>query len=123
MADRLLRSFHETPVKWNDALIFVTGFSYVGAAISTMIGYPPQDTRYLSTQLQVIIYMLSFLFLTFTRLYKPLRWFLAGTYGMMAMWSFNGVQRWIFYPSPSANLGTAMAAWDILLAIALLSYN
>jgi len=95
----------------------------VGAAISTIIGYPPKDTLYVSTQLQVVMYIFCFLFLSFTKFYKPLRWFLAGMYGMMAMWSFMGVQRWINYVNPSANLGVAMAAWDIILAIALLSYN
>ena len=123
MKNEFIRSFHEKPVKWNDAFIFITGFSYVGAAISTIIGYPPQDTLYVSTQLQVAMYIVCFLFLSFTKIYKPLRWFLAGSYGMMAMWSFLGVQRWINYVNPSANLGVAMAAWDIILAIALLSYN
>jgi hypothetical protein len=123
MEKKFIRSFHEKPLKWNDALIFITGFSYVGAAISTIIGYPPQDTMYISAQLQVVMYIFCFFLLAFTRFYKPLRWFLAGLYGMMAMWSFNGIQRWKNYVNPSTNLGVAMAAWDIILAIALLGYT
>jgi hypothetical protein len=103
---------------WMKALIFVSSFSYVGAAVVTIMGLPLMGYVGLSTQALNYFFMSTVLFLALR--YEVLRMPLAAVYGVLAILSFSGIQTWIHYAGDNSVLGPAMAAWDLALAIALL---
>jgi len=100
----------------------VTGFSYIGAAFLTVAGYPPEAT--LPLHLQILGYFcLGFLLLTWSTFKGRLHfvdYLLAALYGVLAVTSFSGVQKWVNYNGSSDFLGVAMAAWNLAVAVALL---
>ena len=108
-------------IKWNDALIYVSAFSYLAAAIATTIGFPPMNPEKITSSVQILSYFIAFSLLMACEFYPNLRFALAGLYGMLAMWSFSGLQQWVNYFG-SEPLGPPMAAWDLILAVALI-YN
>lgn len=108
------------PVRWNDAFIYASSFSYLAAALSTLIGYPVMDSRLLPLSLQVGFYLVAFLLLLMSRVLSSVKWVVAGFYGMAAMLSFSGLQPWICYAGDMNLLGPIMAGWDLALAVALL---
>jgi CheY-like chemotaxis protein len=111
---------HKQRMGWSDALIFASIFSYLTAAGTTLMGYPSQDPGLFSSSLQIAFYLTMSLLLTLSWSYRPLRVVLAGVYGVVAMLSFSGVQRWVNYNGDSSLLGPAMSVWDLTLAVALL---
>lgn len=46
------------PVRWNDTFIYASSFSYLAAALVTLIGYPLMDSRLLPLSLQVGFYLM-----------------------------------------------------------------
>ena len=108
------------PVRWNDAFIYASSFSYLAAALATLIGYPVMDSRLLPLYLQVGFYLVAFLLLLTSRVLSSMKWVVAGFYGMAAMLSFSGLQPWICYAGDLYLLGPIMAGWDLALAVALL---
>lgn len=106
-------------IKWNDALIYVSAFSYLAAAIASAIGFPPMNPEKITASLQILSYFIAFSLLMACEFYPNLRFALAGLYGMLAMWSFSGLQQWVNYFG-SEPLGPSMAAWDLILAVALI---
>lgn len=108
------------PVKWNDAFIYASSFSYLAAALATLIGYPVMDSRLLPLSLQVGFYLVAFLLLLTSRVLPSVKWVVAGFYGMVAMLSFSGLQPWICYAGDLNLHGPIMAGWDLALAVALL---
>jgi CheY-like chemotaxis protein len=118
--DSLARLIHKRPMRWSEALIFASIFSYVAAAATTLVGYPSQDPGLYSSSLQIAFYLTMPLLLVLSQSYRPLRVVLAGVYGVVAMLSFSGLQRWVNYNGDSSLLGPAMSVWDLTLAVALL---
>ncbi len=118
--DSLAFLIHKQRMRWSEALIFASIFSYVAAAATTLMGYPSQDPGLYSSSLQIAFYLTMPLLLALSRSYRPLRVVLAGVYGVVAMLSFSGVQRWVNYNGDSSLLGPAMSVWDLSLAVALL---
>ncbi len=116
----LLESIHDfsTKMTWMKILIYTTSFSYLGAAVVTLMGLPVQDN--VSPLGQTLIYAALFVALLTSLKYSLLRLPLAALYGVLAGLSFSGIQTWINYAGDSSILGLGMAAWDIALAIALL---
>jgi len=108
-------------IKWNDALIYVSAFSYLAAAIATAIGFPLMNPEKISSSIQILSYFIAFSLLMACEFFPNLRFGLAGLYGMLAMFSFSGLQQWVNYFG-SESLGPSMAAWDLILAVALI-YN
>ena len=109
-------------MKWSRALLLVTGFSYVGAAFLTMAGYPPEAT--LPLPLQILVYLCLGLLLFVASIFRDtstfINYLLAALYGVLAVTSFSGIQKWVNYNGSSDFLGVAMAAWDLAVAVALL---
>jgi hypothetical protein len=103
---------------WNEALIYTTSFSYLGATVATLMGLPVQD--HVSVFVQAFFYILMFAILLLSLKYKFMRMPLAAVYGVLAMLSFSGIQTWIHYSGDNSILGPGMAAWDLALAIALI---
>ena len=118
--DSLAFLIHKRRMRWSEALIFASIFSYVAAAATTLMGYPSQDPGIFPSSLQIAFYLTMPLLLALSRSYRPLRVVLAGVYGVVAMLSFSGVQRWVNYSGDSSLLGPAMSVWDLSLAVALL---
>jgi hypothetical protein len=108
----------ENNMSWTTALIYVTSFSYLGAVTTSIGGFP------LLTNLHPIIQALGFLCLFFILLssfrYRKMKWVLSAFYGIAAILSFSGLTHWTYYYGDPSLLGPAMAAWDLILAIALL---
>ena len=109
-------------MKWSKALLFVTGFSYIGAAFLTIAGYPPEAT--LPPIFQILLYVCLGFLLFVASIFKGrvdfVDYLLAALYGVLAVTSFSGIQRWVNYNGSSDFLGVAMAAWDLAVAVALL---
>jgi hypothetical protein len=103
---------------WMKALIYTTGFSYLGAAIVAFMGLPVQDN--VSPLGQALMQATLFVALFTSLKYSLFRLPLAALYGVLATLSFSGIQTWINYAGDRSILGPSMAAWDIALAIALL---
>lgn len=103
-------------MKWNNALIYTTIWSYAAAAVSAMLGYPAMEAD-IFMQTALYFAMALLLFIALSR--KEIRPYLAGLYGCLAMISFSGIQKWISY-NGTTSLGPWMALWDLALAIALL---
>ena len=116
----LLESIHDfsTKMTWMKALIYTTSFSYLGAAVVTLMGLPVQDN--VSPLGQALISAAFFVALLTSLKYRLFRLPLAALYGVLAGLSFSGIQSWINYAGDRSILGPGMAAWDIALAIALL---
>jgi hypothetical protein len=108
-------------VRWGDALIFTSSFSYVSALIAAVLGYPAMRPDAFPVYLQGILYVSMFFLLLLSFLDRRIRWVVAAGYGLSAMLSFTGLQPWVSYMGDSQLLGPAMAAWDLLLAVALLT--
>jgi hypothetical protein len=108
----------EANMSWYKALIYVTSFSYLGAVTASLGGFP------LITNMHPIIQALGFLSLFFILLssfkYRKMKWVLSAFYGIAAILSFSGLAHWASYYGGPSLLGPAMAAWDLVLAIALL---
>ena len=87
----------------------------------TIAGYPPMTG--LSPFVQSIGYILAAVILSvyFTYNNTILGGILAIIYGILAVLSFSGVQQWINYNGASDYLGVAMALWDLVLAVAILT--
>ncbi len=108
------------PITWNEAFIYASGFSYLAASASSLVGYPAISAAFLPDKIQAAFFFVMFITLSISKLNKKLRWGLASFYGMSAMWSFSGLEPWVCYNVAGYNLGPAMAAWDLALAVALL---
>lgn len=121
MMDTIKQTEHVNPIKWNDALIYVSAFSYLAAAIATSVGYPLLNTEQVSSTVQIISHFIAFSLLMLCEFYPNLRFGVAGLYGMVAMYSFSGLQQWVNYYG-TGSLGPSMAAWDLILAVSLI-YN
>ena len=108
----------ETNMSWGKALIYVTSFSYLGGVTTSISGYP------LLTNIHPVIQALGFLGLFFILLsslkYRKMKWSLSAFYGVAAILSFSGLTPWASYLGGPGTLGPPMAAWDLVLAIALL---
>ena len=100
----------------------MTGFSYIGAAFLTIAGYPPEAT--LPLHLQILGYfclgLLLFVVSVCRNTSTSVNYLLAALYGVLAVTSFSGIQRWVNYNGSPDFLGLAMAAWDLAVAVALL---
>ena len=109
-------------MKWSKALLLVTGFSYIGAAFLTCMGYPPEAT--FSPVFQIMMYLCLGILLMVMSVFKMrvdfINYPLAALYGVLAGLSFSGIQKWVNYNGSSDFLGVAMAAWDLAIAVALL---
>jgi hypothetical protein len=109
-------------LKWSRAFLLVTGFSYIGAAFLTVAGYPPEAT--VPPSFQLVLYVFLGILLMVMSVFKGrvdfINYPLAALYGVLAVTSFSGVQRWVNYNGSSDFLGVAMAAWDLAVAVALL---
>lgn len=109
-------------MKWSRALLLVTGFSYIGAAFLTLVGYPPEAT--LPPYLQAVLYVCLGIFLFVASIFKRrvdfVDYLLAAIYGVLAVFSFSGIQKWINYNGSPDFLGVAMAVWDLAVAVSLL---
>jgi len=103
-------------MKWNNALIYTTIWSYIAAAVSAMLGYPAMEADIF---IQTALYFALALLLCVALSRTEIRPYLAGLYGCLAMISFSGIQKWISY-NGTTSLGPWMALWDLVLAIALL---
>jgi hypothetical protein len=103
---------------WCKALIYTSSFSYLGAVIVTIGGYPPVTN--ISPWFQTLFYLSAFLTLLASFKYPQIKWFFAAFYGLSAMWSFSGLMSWGYYFGDTNITGPAMAAWDLSLAMALL---
>jgi hypothetical protein len=116
----LTQSIHNlhANMTWNKALIYTTSFSYLGATVATLMGLPVMDN--VGSLPQALMYAAMFVVLLLSLKYSHLRMPLAAGYGVMAMLSFSGIQRWIYYAGDRSILGPWMAAWDLALAVALL---
>jgi len=119
--DSLMCLVQGRPMKWSEAIIYATVFSYVTAAATTFTGYPLQDPATYSSILQVAFYVVMALLLILSRRYRLLRPAMAAVFGVVAMLSFSGVQRWVNYNGDSSLLGPLMSIWYLTLAVALMS--
>ena len=108
----------ENNMSWSKALIYVTSFSYLGGVTTSIGGYP------LLTNVNPVVQALGFLSAFFILLssfkYSKMKWVLSAVYGVLAILSFSGLSHWASYYGGPSLLGPAMAAWDLVLAIALL---
>jgi len=107
-------------MKSKDALLYTTVFTYIGAALFVLVTRVPliEGINYL---LEGTMYLLFASLITVAQYYRnyTLKMSLAGLYGIIAGFSFSGIQPWINY-NGTTSLGPFMALWDIALAIALL---
>ena len=106
---------------WMKALIFTSSFSYLGATVVTLMGFPLQE--YSNSSSQAIAYALMSIFLLLSLEFKILRIPLAAVYGVSAMMSLSGILIWINYSGEGSFLGPWMAIWDLALAVALLRHE
>jgi hypothetical protein len=104
-------------MRWSEALVFTSIFSYIGAIIITLLGYPPLSN--IDVLIQIIFYLLCVFSLYSSLEFVKIRHYLAAGYGLGAILNFSGVMVWMNYDGNLA-LGPYMALWDIGLAIALL---
>lgn len=104
-------------MRWSEALVFTSLFSYIGAIIITLLGYPPLSN--VDILVQIIFYLLCVSLLYSSLEFVKIRKYLAAAYGLGAILNFSGVMVWMNYDGNLA-LGPYMALWDIGLAIALL---
>jgi hypothetical protein len=106
-------------MNWNKALIYVTSFSYLGGVTTSIGGYPLiMDIHPI---LQAFGFLIAFFVLLSTFRYRSMKWILSAFYGIAAILSFSGLVTWTSYYGGPGFLGPAMAAWDLLLAIAILN--
>lgn len=112
--------YHDSGIDmtWNKALIYTSSFSYIGASVATLMGFPVMAN--LTPLMQAIFYLVMFAILQLSIKYGQLKYPLSAIYGILAMLSFSGIQRWIHYAGDMSILGPGMAAWDLALAVALL---
>lgn len=69
-------------VRWNDAFIYVSSFSYLAAALSTFISCLIMNSMILPVSLQVAFYLVAFLLLLASEVLTSIKWVVAGLYGM-----------------------------------------
>ena len=103
-------------MKWSQSLILISAFSYFGAFIMLLLGYPSMLGP--SYQLQLVWAISGTVFCLATLKYKKLG-YLGILYGILAILSFSGIQVWINYDG-GYSLGPYMALWDIVLGMAML---
>ncbi len=108
----------ENNMSWGKALIYVSSFSYLGAATTSIAGYPLLAN--LHPVIQAIAWLSLFFILLSSLKYRKLKWGFSAFYGIAAIVSFSGLSHWASYYGGPNLLGPAMAAWDLVLAIALL---
>jgi hypothetical protein len=108
----------ETNMTWGKAVVYVTSFSYLGGVAVSIGGYPLMTNIHPVPQ-AIFFLLASFLLLSSLKIRK-MKWFLSAFYGIAAILSFSGLTSWSSYYGGPGTLGPAMAAWDLLLAIALL---
>ena len=82
-------------------------------------GYPLMSG--LSEFIQIGIYFVSAFVLFNCVNYSQLRIPVAAIYGLLAVMSFSGLQPWINYSGSNDLLGVAMALWDLVLAVVILT--
>jgi hypothetical protein len=105
-------------MKWSLGLIYISLFSYLGAVLMTVLGYPPISG--VSEWLQVFYYFLGAFLCYLGIRFKKLGYVIGMMYGVFAMFSFSGVAVWLNYDGESS-LGPYMALWDISIGVAMLN--
>jgi hypothetical protein len=123
LLERLFSWGVNRPVRWNNAFIYASSFSYLAAALTTLMGYPIMDSMILPVSPQVAFYLVAFLLLLASEVLISIKWVVVGLYGMTAMLSFSGLQPWVCYLGETNLLGPIMAGLDMALAVALLVEN
>jgi ABC-type Fe3+-siderophore transport system permease subunit len=103
---------------WGKALVYVSSFSYLGAVATSLGGYPLMTSIHPVSQ--AIFFLLAFVLLLSSLKMRKMKWVLSAFYGIAAILSFSGLTSWASYFGGPGTLGPAMAAWDLVLAIALL---
>lgn len=108
----------EKNMSWSKALIYVTSFSYLGAVTTSIGGFPLLTNVHPVSQ--AILFLCLFFILLSSFKYRKMKWVLSAVYGIAAILSFSGLSQWASYFGGPSLLGPAMAAWDLILAMALL---
>ena len=103
----------------SEAFVYTTACSYIGAAAIAVAGYPSMAN--VSSQFQILCYLIAYAILISCLVYPQLRFPVATIYGVLAVLSFSGVQSWVNYSGSADFLGVAMALWDLVLAVSLLT--
>ena len=103
---------------WGKAIIYVTSFSYLGGVATSIGGYPLIINIHPVTQ--AIFFLVAFFLLLLSFKRRKMKWVLSALYGIAAILSFSGLTSWTSYFGGPGTLGPAMAAWDLILAVALL---
>ena len=104
-------------MKWSKSFILLSSASYFGAILLTLFGYPLLFNMNLISQ--ILYYSGGFVGCLLVLKYERLGPYFAVAYGIVAIASFSGVQVWMNYHTDMA-LGPYMAAWDLMLGVALL---
>ena len=117
---QLEQSLHEleTTMTWGKAFVYVTSFSYLGGVATSIGGYPLMTNIHPVTQ--AIFFLLAFFILLSSLKMRKMKWGLSASYGIAAILSFSGLTSWASYFGGPGTLGPAMAAWDLIIAVALL---
>lgn len=108
-------------MKTGESVVYATTFSYLLAAVASLLGYPAMEG--LHPMLQALSYGGLAFALNYARVHpenRDLRMALAALYGGLGMASFSGIQKWKSYAIADGVMGPAMALWDLTLAVALL---
>ncbi len=108
----------ETNMTWGKAIVYVTSFSYLGGVATSIGGYPLIPNIHPVTQ--AIFFLIAFFILLSSLKMRKMKWVLSAFYGIAAILSFSGLMSWTSYFGGLGTLGPAMAAWDLILAVALL---
>ena len=108
----------EANMTWAKALVYVSSFSYLGGVVASLGGYPLMPKIHSVSQ-SIFFLLASFLLLSSLQM-KKMKWVLSAFYGIAAILSFSGLMSWTSYFGGLGTLGPAMAAWDLILAVALL---
>ena len=108
----------ETNMTWGKAAVYVTSFSYLGGVATSIGGYPLMTN--IRPVTQAIFFLIAFFILLSSLKMRKMKWGLSAFYGIAAILSFSGLTSWTSYYGGPETLGPAMAAWDLILAVALL---
>ena len=102
-------------------VIVLSIFSYLTAAVASLLGYPAVKG---DPHLQGLSYLIIALVIWIAVLYdnENLKLALTALYGVAAMLAFSGIVVWNNYDG-TLSLGPYMAAWDILLGVCIFSYE
>lgn len=107
-------------MRWSKSLIMASIFSYVAAAATAILGYPPIDPAFIPPLIQAMFYALMGIALLLQFRVRQLKPAVMILYGLAAMLSFSGLEPWINYAGSNVALGPAMALWDLALAVAVM---